>query len=102
MVHELGPGQPRSHDEVWPDGAAHGLERLEAEAQAILEGAAVLVGPAVADRRQELLGEVPAPTGEVHPVVPAELDGGGGAPERLDQLVNLRLRQGPRDAVMRL
>ena len=46
-------GQPRADDEVGSRGPPHRLERLEAEAQAVLERAAVLVGAPVGGGGEE-------------------------------------------------
>ena len=94
--------EPGADDQVRPHGRPHGLERLEAEAEAVLQRAAVLVGPPVAHGRQELLREVTAPAGEIHAVVAAGLHVTRRLAEGVDQDVDLGLRERARDAVVRL
>ena len=55
---------------VVADRLSHGLDRLEPEARAVLEGAAVLVGPPVVERREELERQVAVPAVDVDDVEP--------------------------------
>ena len=54
----VGPGHPNAHGHVGGNRGAHRLEDGEREAQAVLEGAAILVGAAVGDRREELVQQI--------------------------------------------
>jgi hypothetical protein len=54
----LDAAEAHAHRLVARPHRATGLEHLERKAPALLSGAAVLVGPHVADRRQELAQEI--------------------------------------------
>ena len=74
-------------------GSAHALQRLEGEAQAIFERAAPAVGTLVVERRDELPGQVAVAQVQLDPVEPGREGADSGAPEGLQQLLDLILVQ---------
>ena len=70
-------------------GLAHGLEHLGAEAHAVLERAAVRVGPVIAARREELVDQVAVAAVDLDAVEAAGLRVARAAREVGDQLADL-------------
>ena len=76
---------PGAHHPVAPDLTPDLAEHLEAEAHAVLEAPAVLVGPPVEERRPELVHEVVVGEGELHAVQAALAAAPRRVPERPHQ-----------------
>ena len=58
VVVELVGAHAQADAEISPDRLAHGFQHLDAEAHAVLERAAVLVGAQVGPRRPELIDQL--------------------------------------------
>ena len=82
-----------THREIGADGAAHGLDRLDAQAQAVRQPAAVAVGALVGVVRQELVEQVAVRAVQFHAIEAGRLCPERRAGKGRHRIVHFRQRQ---------